>query len=142
MAGNGALAGEFEVIRVAGMRGSIAQFGLHKVYPRIFFLNRVKKIRTLRPLIAGWSSLAARRAQPAGSGSFHPYGSDIHLVEAGKRQRKPRASSYRDAWELILHWAACRETGTINPVKFGEAVGEVIPSQALQPYRCEEGVET
>jgi hypothetical protein len=73
---------------------------------------------------------------------FIDYGSEIHLVEADKRQRKPRSASFRDAWELILHWAACRETGTINPVKFGEAVGEVIPSQALQPYRCEEGVET
>ncbi len=61
---------------------------------------------------------------------FIDYGSEIHLVEADKRQRKPRSASYRDAWELILHWAARRETGTRNPVKFGEAVGEVIPSQA------------
>jgi len=41
---------------------------------------------------------------------FTGYGSEIHLVEAGKRQRKPQSAAYRDAWELILHWAAQGET--------------------------------
>jgi PD-(D/E)XK endonuclease len=33
---------------------------------------------------------------------FIGYGSEIHLVEAEKRQRKPRSAPYRDAWDLIL----------------------------------------
>ena len=41
---------------------------------------------------------------------FLSYGSEIHMVEAEKRQRKPRSAKYRDAWELILQWAAQRET--------------------------------
>jgi hypothetical protein len=41
---------------------------------------------------------------------FIGYGSEIHLVEADKRQRKPRSAEYRGAWELILHWAAREET--------------------------------
>lgn len=45
---------------------------------------------------------------------FIGYGSEIHLVEASKRQRKPRSTNYRDAWELILQWAiqkkACEPT--------------------------------
>ncbi len=41
---------------------------------------------------------------------FTGYGSEIHIVEAGKRQRKPQSAAYRDAWELILHWAAQGET--------------------------------
>ncbi len=32
---------------------------------------------------------------------FIDYGSEIHLVEAEKRQRKPRSTQYRQAWELI-----------------------------------------
>ena len=61
---------------------------------------------------------------------FIEYGSEIHLVEAGKRQRKPRSAEYRGSWELILQWAARKETCVSYPVKFGEAGGEVIPSQA------------
>jgi hypothetical protein len=61
---------------------------------------------------------------------FIGYGSEIHLVEAGKRQRKPRSANYRDAWELILQWAARGETRVRSPVKFGETAGGVIPSQA------------
>jgi PD-(D/E)XK endonuclease len=61
---------------------------------------------------------------------FIGYGSEIHLVEADKRQRKPRSSGYRDAWELISQWAAQRETFARLPVKFGEAGDSVIPSQA------------
>ena len=41
---------------------------------------------------------------------FCGYGSEIHLVEADKRQRKPRSAVYRDAWMLILQWAAREET--------------------------------
>ena len=41
---------------------------------------------------------------------FVSYASDIHLVEADKRQRKPRSAEYRDAWHLILQWAVCEET--------------------------------
>ncbi len=41
---------------------------------------------------------------------FTSYASEIHMVEAGKRQRKPRSANYRDAWELILQWAAHGET--------------------------------
>ncbi len=33
---------------------------------------------------------------------FIGYGSELHLVEAEKRQRKPRSAPYRDAWNLIL----------------------------------------
>jgi hypothetical protein len=33
---------------------------------------------------------------------FIGYRSEIHLVEAEKRQRKPRSARYRDAWVLIL----------------------------------------
>ena len=62
---------------------------------------------------------------------FISYASEIHLVEADKRQRKPRSAEYRDAWDLILHWAAHEETRVRQPVKFGEAVGGVTPSQAL-----------
>jgi PD-(D/E)XK endonuclease len=32
---------------------------------------------------------------------FIDYGSEIHLVEAEKRQRKPRSATYRDRWDLI-----------------------------------------
>jgi PD-(D/E)XK endonuclease len=32
---------------------------------------------------------------------FIDYGSEIHLVEAEKRQRKPRSAEYRDRWDLI-----------------------------------------
>jgi len=37
---------------------------------------------------------------------FVSYGSEIHLVETEKRQRKPKSSVFRDAWELIEQWAA------------------------------------
>jgi hypothetical protein len=40
---------------------------------------------------------------------FIGYGSEIHLVEATKRQRKPNSANYRDAWMLISQWAAHRE---------------------------------
>lgn len=36
---------------------------------------------------------------------FIDYGSEIHFVEAAKRQRKPKSSVFRNAWDLILQWA-------------------------------------
>ena len=41
---------------------------------------------------------------------FIGYGSEIHLVEAAKRQRKPLSAEYRDAWHLILQRAVPLET--------------------------------
>ncbi len=38
---------------------------------------------------------------------FISFGSEIHFVEADKRQRKPASASYREAWELITQWAVC-----------------------------------
>lgn len=35
---------------------------------------------------------------------FISYGSEIHLVEAERRQRKPRSTVYRSAWQLILQF--------------------------------------
>ena len=32
---------------------------------------------------------------------FRSYGSEIHLVEEEKRQRKPRSAVYREAWNLL-----------------------------------------
>ncbi|TLY22499.1 MAG: hypothetical protein E6K68_02815 [Nitrospirae bacterium] len=64
----------------------------------------------------------------------------MHLVEADKRQRKPRFADHRDAWDLILHWAAHKETYVRQPVKVGEAVGGVTPSQALRPVKLAEKV--
>ena len=37
---------------------------------------------------------------------FTGYKSAIHFVEADRRQRKPQSSEYREAWHLILQWAA------------------------------------
>jgi hypothetical protein len=59
-------------------------------------------------------------------------GSEIHLVEADRRQRRPRSADYRDAWDLISQWAVQRETSVRIPHKFGEAAGGVIPSEALE----------
>ena len=41
---------------------------------------------------------------------FISYGSEIHMVETEKRQRKPKSANFRNAWELILQWAANEET--------------------------------
>ena len=35
------------------------------------------------------------------SAVFNAYGSEIHLVEDEKRQRKPKSAEYRMAWDLI-----------------------------------------
>ena len=40
---------------------------------------------------------------------FISYGSEIHLVETVKRQRKPKSGEYRNAWHLVLHRAASKE---------------------------------
>lgn len=32
---------------------------------------------------------------------FVGYGSEIHMVESEKRQRKPRSTDYREAWHLV-----------------------------------------
>jgi len=71
---------------------------------------------------------------------FISYGSEIHLIETDKRQRKPRSAAYRDVWMLIEQRAAWGETPKCSPVKFGEAGSAVIPSQASASV--EEGVET
>jgi hypothetical protein len=74
---------------------------------------------------------------------FIGYGSEIHLVEADKRQRRPKSADYRCAWDLISQWAVHRETGVRTPHKFGEAVGRVIPSEASEGDEpLEERVET
>lgn len=52
---------------------------------------------------------------------FIDYGSQIHIVESQKRQRKPRSTKFRDAWNLISQWATLREISTRHSVKFGEA---------------------
>ncbi len=36
---------------------------------------------------------------------FIAFGSEIHMVESSKRQRKPRSNEFRDAWKLIAQWA-------------------------------------
>lgn len=40
---------------------------------------------------------------------FISYGSEIHLVETDKRQRKPRSFGYREAWHLILQKGAAQK---------------------------------
>ncbi len=52
---------------------------------------------------------------------FIDYGSEIHLVEAEKRQRKPRSAEYRNAWELISAKSVSKESCVRSPVKFPEA---------------------
>jgi len=40
---------------------------------------------------------------------FISYGSEIHLIETTKRQRKPESAKYRDAWKIIEQRAASEE---------------------------------
>ena len=61
---------------------------------------------------------------------FIGYGSEIHIVVADKRQRKPKSANYRDAWNLILQWAARGETCVRNLSNSGEPIAVAIPSQA------------
>ena len=39
---------------------------------------------------------------------FISYGSEIHLVETVKRQRKPKSGEYRNTWNLVLQRAASK----------------------------------
>jgi len=41
---------------------------------------------------------------------FVGFASAIQMVESDKRQRKPKSASFRDAWELMMQWAARGET--------------------------------
>ncbi|MEH2092258.1 endonuclease [Nostoc sp. 'Peltigera membranacea cyanobiont' 213] len=52
---------------------------------------------------------------------FIDYGSEVHLVEAEKRQRKPRSAPYRNAWELILQASIGKESCDRSLVQFQEA---------------------
>ena len=74
---------------------------------------------------------------------FISYASEIHLVEAAKRQRKPRSGDYRNAWHLILAWAAYGETRMRLPLKFGEPFGNGNPEPSCSSVSAvTEGVET
>ncbi len=48
---------------------------------------------------------------------FIEYRSEIHLVEADKRQRKPRSAEYRNAWNLIIQAAFIQENSMKLPVE-------------------------
>ncbi|MFB2896707.1 group I intron-associated PD-(D/E)XK endonuclease [Aerosakkonemataceae cyanobacterium BLCC-F50] len=61
---------------------------------------------------------------------FISYGSEIHLVEGQKRQRKPRSAQYRNAWDLILQKVFGKEIEEQQPLKFEEFLGDVMPIQA------------
>ena len=39
---------------------------------------------------------------------FIGFGSTLSLVEAGKRQRRPKSANYREAFELISQWATSK----------------------------------
>jgi PD-(D/E)XK endonuclease len=41
---------------------------------------------------------------------FISYGSEIHLIETNRRQRKPKSALYRNAWKIIEQRAASVET--------------------------------
>jgi len=70
---------------------------------------------------------------------FTGYRSGISLVEAEKRQRRPRSEAYRERWDLLSAWAARCGNGRATPVKVGEAfTGDTEPS----PATGGEGVET
>lgn len=64
---------------------------------------------------------------------FVKYGSEIHMVESPKRQRKPTSAIYRDSWQLIAQWAVHDENYARKLVKFGEAPsgGNPEPSRIL-----------
>lgn len=53
---------------------------------------------------------------------FNSYSSTVSLVEAEKRQRKPRSADYRERWDLLSNWAPQSATAEVTPVKFGEPV--------------------
>ena len=51
---------------------------------------------------------------------FNSYSSTVSLIEADKRQRKPRSAEYRERWDLLSIWATQPVTTEIIPVKVGE----------------------
>ncbi|WP_084555064.1 hypothetical protein [[Phormidium ambiguum] IAM M-71] len=57
------------------------------------------------------------------------YGSEIHLVESQKRQRKSRSAQYRNAWDLILQKIFGKEIEEQQPLKFEEFLGDIMPIQ-------------
>jgi len=60
---------------------------------------------------------------------FTSYRSGVSLVEAAKRQRRPRSAAYRERWDLLSGWAARFGNGRVTPVKVGEAfTGNTEPS--------------
>jgi hypothetical protein len=67
-------------------------------------------------------------------GVFIGYGSEIHLVEADKRQRKPRSAKYRDAWELILQWPVRQKT-CVPSLELEKAVSGITPLQCPSEER-------
>lgn len=69
---------------------------------------------------------------------FISFASQISMVEAERRQRKPRSAAYRGNWQLIEDWAVQEETPVRLPLKVGETSAVATPSQAC----LQEGVET
>ena len=63
---------------------------------------------------------------------FIGFKSSISMVEAAKRQRKPQSASFREAWDIILHWAAREGNLRVNSVKFGEASSGGNPEPSLK----------
>lgn len=68
------------------------------------------------------------------SAVFISYGGAISLVEAEKRQRKPRSANYRESWDMIEEWASYRETDMRQSLKFGETLsnGNSEPSSQMR----------
>lgn len=64
---------------------------------------------------------------------FISYGSEIHIVEVEKRQRKPRSAEYRDAWDLLSQKASSLQTKMQLSFQFPKAVDEEIPIFVRQP---------
>jgi hypothetical protein len=67
--------------------------------------------------------------------AFINYGSEIHLVEADKRQRKPRSAEYRNAWDLISHF--CTNQMNVFPP---ETPQDLIPKRFPRSERSAEQV--
>ena len=65
---------------------------------------------------------------------FISYGSEIHLVEAEKRQRKPRSLEYRDAWDLISQKASSIQTKVQQSFQLPKPIDEetIIPVQQTE----------
>jgi hypothetical protein len=71
---------------------------------------------------------------------FIAYGSQIYLIESGKRQRRPRSAEYRDAWDLISNGLHAEKSACDHLSKSGNPHAVETPSQASA--KAEEGVET